>query len=123
METAAGSTLYRTVRPGRGKGEKRPGGQPGHKGHPRKQHIPTEVREIPSPEEYTDDPDYYETGKIIRKQKIVIQMDIKVIEYRTKEYRNRTTGAHVHARFPDGYCTVKTVSISQTPFSHSKTGV
>lgn len=82
---------------------KRPGAQPGHKGHQRKQHVPTESHEIPAPEEYTGSCDYYETGKIIRKQKIIIQLSVKVIEYWTKEYRNRTTGARVHAPFPDGY--------------------
>lgn len=79
------------------------GGQPGHKGHRRKQHVPTETHEIPAPEKYVNNPDYYETGKIIRKQKIVIQMSVRVIEYTTKEYRNRTTGARVHALFPEGY--------------------
>lgn len=87
----------------REKTERHPGGQPGHKGHPRKQHVPTEIHEIPAPEEYTDSQNYYRTGKIIRKQKIMIQMKVKVIEYRTKEYRNRATGVRVHAPFPDGY--------------------
>ena len=30
-------------------------------------------------------------------------MSVKVIEYMTREYRNRTTGARVHAPFPEGY--------------------
>ena len=85
------------------KTDRRRGGQPGHKGHRRKQHVPTETHEIPAPEKYVNNPDYYETGKIIRKQKIVIQMSVRVIEYTTKEYRNRTTGARVHAPFPEGY--------------------
>lgn len=82
---------------------RKPGGQPGHKGHCRKKHIPTETHEIPAPERYVDNQDYYETGKIIRKQKVAIQMSVKVIEYMTREYRNRTTGARVHAPFPEGY--------------------
>lgn len=82
---------------------KRPGGQPGHKGHCRKKHVPTETHEIPVPEEYRNNPDYYETGKTIRKQKVVIRMSVKIIEYTTREYRSRTTGARVHAPFPDGY--------------------
>lgn len=82
---------------------KKPGGQPGHKGHCRKKHVPTETHEIPAPEKYRNNPDYYETGKIIRKQKVVIQMSVKVIEYTTKEYRSRITGARVHAPFPAGY--------------------
>lgn len=82
---------------------KHPGGQSGHKGHSRKQHSATEIHDIPAPATYQNNQDYYETGRIIRKQKIMIQMEVKVIEYRTKEYRNRTTGARVHASFPEGY--------------------
>lgn len=85
------------------KTERHPGDQAGHKGQQRKQHVPTEVHEIPAPKEYTDSQNYYATGKTIRKQKIMIQMDVKVIEYKTQEYRNRATGARVHAPFPDGY--------------------
>ena len=82
---------------------KKPGGQPGHKGHVRKKHLPTETHEIPAPEKYRNNPDYYETGKMIRKQKIVLRLSVKIIEYTTKEYRSRSTGARVHASFPDGY--------------------
>lgn len=82
---------------------RKPGGQPGHPGHRRKKHIPAEIREIPAPAEYTDSPDFYETGKIIRKQRISLSLHVTVTEYRTKEYRNRKTGARVHAPFPEGY--------------------
>lgn len=79
------------------------GGQPGHPGHPRKWHVPTETREIPAPAEYTENPDYYQTGNVIRKQKVEIHLGVRVIEYITNEYRNRRTGARVHAPFPSGY--------------------
>ena len=82
---------------------KRPGGQPGHKGHRRKLHVPTETHEIPAPKKYQDSPDYYETGKVIRKQKVEIHLGVRIIEYATKEYRDRRTGARVHAPFPAGY--------------------
>lgn len=85
------------------KTERKPGGQPGHKGHCRKKHVPTETHELPTPPQYINNPDYYETGKIIRKQNVVIQMSAKIIEYTAKEYRNRRTGARVHASFPEGY--------------------
>ncbi len=42
-------------------------------------------------------------GRIIRKQKVAIKMSVSVTEYTTKEYRNRVTGARVHAPFPKGY--------------------
>lgn len=80
-----------------------PGGQPGHKGHCRKKHVPTETHELPVPEKYLNNPDYYETGKTIRKQRVVIELSVKVIEYTTKEYRSRISGARVHAPFPEGY--------------------
>ena len=87
----------------REKTDRRPGGQPGHKGHCRKKHVPTETHEIPAPEKYINSPDYYETGKIIRKQRVFVEMSVKVMEYTTKEYRSRITGARVHAPFPEGY--------------------
>ena len=40
---------------------------------------------------------------MIRKQKVVLRLSVKIIEYTTKEYRSRSTGARVHAPFPDGY--------------------
>ena len=79
------------------------GGQPGHPGHRRRLHVPTETHEIPAPKEYTENPDYYKTGKVIRKQKVEIRLNVRVMEYRTNEYRNRRTGARVHAPFPAGY--------------------
>lgn len=82
---------------------RKPGGQPGHKGHGRKRHVPTQTYVIEAPAEYADSPDFYETGKIIRKQKVCIRLGVEVIEYTTKEYRNRKTGARVHAPFPEGY--------------------
>lgn len=87
----------------REKTDRRAGAQPGHKGHCRKKHIPTETHEIPAPEKYVNSPDYYETGKIIRKQRVFVEMSVKVMEYTTKEYRSRITGARVHAPFPEGY--------------------
>lgn len=34
---------------------------------------------------------------------MVIQMSVAVMEYTTKEYRDKRTGARVHAPFPEGY--------------------
>ena len=85
------------------KTDRKPGGQPGHAGHRRKLHAVTETHEIPAPAKYLDKENYYETGKIIRKQKVVIQMSVAVMEYTTKEYRDKRTGARVHAPFPEGY--------------------
>lgn len=82
---------------------RKPGGQPGHEGHCRKKCTVTESHEIPAPKKYAQSPEYYETGRIIRKQKVAIKMSVSVTEYTTKEYRNRVTGTRVHAPFPKGY--------------------
>lgn len=82
---------------------RKPGGQPGHAGHRRKQCTPTSRHEIPAPEQYANSPDFKPTGNIIRKQKIVLHMTMEVIEFYTEEYRNVKTGQRVHAPFPEGY--------------------
>ncbi|MCL2374522.1 MAG: transposase [Treponema sp.] len=81
---------------------KKPGGQPGHKGHPRKKHAPTNTIEIPAPEEYGNSQDYKPTGKTITKQLVDIRVEIVVTEYSTPEFRDVRTGQRVHAEFPEG---------------------
>ena len=81
---------------------KRPGGQPGHEGHGRKKLVPTHRIPIPAPEEYTANPMYRPTGKVITKQMINIRFQVIVDEYCTPEFRNRQTGQRVHATFPEG---------------------
>jgi len=84
----------------REKSGKKPGGQPGHGGHRRKQHEPTIKAEIPVPDKFWH-PDYKETGRIITKQLIDIKLNLIVTEYSTPEFRN-WNGQRVHADFPDG---------------------
>ncbi len=81
------------------------GGQIGHEGHRLQQRKPTESHMVPDPEEYTQDSDYYFTGEILKRQKIVLSVDVNVIEYMAKVFRNRKTGSCVHADFPPGYDT------------------
>lgn len=81
---------------------KKPGGQPGHEGHARKKHIPTDSIDIPAPEKYTNSLDYKPTGKIITKQVINLNISVTVDEYSTPEFRNVHTGQRVHADFPNG---------------------
>lgn len=86
----------------REKTERKPGGQPGHKGHCRKKLTPTEVIQLPQPEEVLNDPDFKKTVKTIRKQKIDIRIEVSVTEYAADVYYNSKTGERVHASFPQG---------------------
>ena len=85
------------------KTDRKRGGQPGHEGHYLKPLKPTETHMLPDPEKYASDPNYYATGKIIRRQKIEITLGIRVKEYIAKEFRSRINGSRVHADFPDGF--------------------
>ena len=82
--------------------ERKPGGQPGHKGHGRKRFPPTNTFHIPAPEEWANNPAYRPTGNTITKQMVNIRVSLIVDEYSTPEYRIVKTGQRVHAPFPDG---------------------
>ena len=82
---------------------KKPGAQPGHKGHSAERLKTTkEPVIIPASESFTDDPNLYPTGKQITKQLIDINVSVSVTDFITDEYRNRITGSRVHAPFPEG---------------------
>lgn len=81
---------------------KKPGGQPGHKGHCRKRLTPTEEVYLPAPEEVLNDPDFKKTSKTITKQKIDISIQVNVTEYHADVYYNSKTGERIHAAFPKG---------------------
>ena len=81
---------------------RKPGAQPGHKGHSRKRHEPARVIEIPAPEEYVNNNCYRPTGRTITKQVVNLKVSVLVDEYTTAEYIHIPTGVRVHAEFPDG---------------------
>ena len=93
---------HKTIHNSREKTGRDPGGQPGHIHHGRKRKKPTKTVRIPSPEEYTKDPNFKATGRLIRKQLIKVHVTAEVIEYIATEFRNQTTGQRVHAEFPEG---------------------
>lgn len=82
---------------------KKPGGQPGHKGHCRKKQTPTKgpVLLLP-PQEILNDPDFKKTSKTIVKQHVGIRVILDVTEYHADVYYNSKTGERVHAQFPPG---------------------
>lgn len=91
------------VKNSREKTDRKPGAQSGHTGHKRPFMEPTRpVIRIPVPDEISENPDYYLTGKEIRKQVIDFELSVSVTEYITSEYRCRSTGTRGHASFPDG---------------------
>ena len=87
----------------REKSGRKPGGQPGHKGHSRKKQEPTHpIILLPPPEEVSEDCAFKKTGKTIIKQLVSIRMMLDMTEYHADVYYNSKTGERVHAAFPDG---------------------
>ena len=81
---------------------RKPGGQPGHRGHCRKKLTPTREIYLPAPEEVLHDPDFKKTSKTITKQKIDISVEVHVTEYHADVYYHSKTGERIHAPFPQG---------------------
>lgn len=87
----------------REKSGRKPGGQPGHRGHGRKKQIPTRpVVELAPPQEVLEDPDFRKTSKTIKKQVVSIRLVLDVTEYHADVYYNSKTGERIHAPFPPG---------------------
>lgn len=102
---------------GRQKTGRKPGGQPGHKGHRITRQTPTETTHLPEPEEFANHPDYYPTGDIKKRQKIILKISVEISEMAATIYRNRKTGSRVHADFPEGYDTDVTYDSSVKAFA------
>ena len=87
----------------RDKTGRRPGGQPGHKGHCRKKQEPTSTPVLLAPpREVLDDPDFKKTSKTTVKQMVNIRLLLEVEEYHADVYYNSKTGERRHAEFPEG---------------------
>lgn len=99
------SSMNRKPKPivnNREKTDRNPGGQRGHRHHPRKLREPTAIEFVPVPDEFLNQDIYVPTGRLIEKQKIEMILMPVVTQYWTPEYRNKINGARVSAEFPDG---------------------
>lgn len=97
------SIRHKKIANGREKTGRKPGGQPGHKGHCRKKQAPTgEPVLLEPPQEIRDDPDFKKTGKTLVKQLVNVRFLLEVTEYRADVYYNSKTGERRHTGFPDG---------------------
>lgn len=78
------------------------GGQIGHAHHPRCWYTPDNIISVAPPEEVLANAgDYYPIGEPIRKQRIGMELSLKVTEYQAQEYRHRGTLRRVHGAFPE----------------------
>lgn len=94
---------HKKISNNREKSGRKPGGQPGHKGHGRKKQVPTSTPVLlPPPAEVRTDPDFKKTSKTIVKQLVQIRTILEVTEYHADVYYNSKTGERIHAKFPDG---------------------
>ncbi len=82
--------------------ERKPGGQPGHKGHTRKRQEPTSHVMLQPEEEILNDPDFKKTNRVIKKQLVALKVMLDVVEYEADIYYNSKTGEYYHAPFPEG---------------------
>lgn len=81
----------------------KPGGQKGHDHYDRKWcDHPDKTFKLKPDKEWLDPTKYKATGKIIKKQLVILNVTTTVIEYQAQVYRNIATGTKVHAAFPDG---------------------
>lgn len=101
-KSSSQSPNHGKIHNGREKTGRKKGGQPGHAHHKRKCQEPDRTIEIPAPEELTSNEEYRPTGKLIRRQVILLHVTTEVVEYVTPEFVSKVTGKKTHAAFPDG---------------------
>lgn len=81
---------------------RKPGAQPGHPHHPRKNMKPDKIVEVQTAENLKDSSRYVPTGGIVSKQVIGIAAVPVVTEYHAAEFYDKKKGRKVHSAFPAG---------------------
>lgn len=102
IPSSKGMFKKRKIQNSREKTGRKPGAQPGHKGHRRQKHEVTEYKHLTPSTEILNDPDFKKTAKTITKQLVNISVSLEVTEYSADVYRNSKTGEIYHAPFPEG---------------------
>ena len=96
------SPNHKKISNNREKTDRKPGGQPGHKGHRRQHRVPDRIILVPPTEELLDESKFRPTGKTVRKQVVSLKVTVETTEYEAAEYIEIATGKKVHAPFPEG---------------------
>ena len=84
------------------KTDRKPGGQPGHKGHPRRQYEADEIVYLERDENIISSEEYVFTGEYLSRKLIDLDVKVKVIEYKAKIFQNIITSKTIHSGFPEG---------------------
>lgn len=90
------------VKNSRVKSNRKPGGQLGHIGHPRRQYEADEYVYIDDDANITNNSNYVYTNRYLSRKLIDLSFDIKIKEFRSKIYKNKNTGDLYHSSFPEG---------------------
>lgn len=96
------TTNRKKVTNSRERSGRKPGGQPGHKGHKRKEQTPTQVVDLEVPDEWKNSRLYTPTSKVKVRQRVELRIHLDVTEYRAPVYKNLQTGEFVYPVFPEG---------------------
>ena len=93
---------HRTIHNGREKTGRKPGGQPGHQGHPRKKHVSSSQVNLTIPCACLScaGKQFHPTGRSKTRQLIDLKVVVSATDFIAEEYRCEECGANFYAKFP-----------------------